>query len=172
MDLAAARLAQVSPASRATRWPVASACADARLPAGSGWRARRLIQRAKRVGCQLVRSPLAHRLGLPQADDGRNTLRSEGLAELILDAPKTFSGRCRWSVYCTGSDCCLPSKRMICSRPNKAHAEAMAARGIVARRALIRTGGAGRGIATVRTRLAAQDIAVGISAPALQPLRG
>jgi Fic family protein len=37
-----------------------------------------------------VRSSLARRLGLPQQDDGRSTLRSEGLAELMLDATQGF----------------------------------------------------------------------------------
>jgi Fic family protein len=37
-----------------------------------------------------VRSSLARRLGLPQLDDGRRTLRSEGLAELMLDATQGF----------------------------------------------------------------------------------
>lgn len=37
-----------------------------------------------------VRSSLARRLGLPQTDDGRSTLRSEGLAELMLDATQGF----------------------------------------------------------------------------------
>ena len=37
-----------------------------------------------------VRSSLARRLGLPQVDEDRSTLRSEGLAELMVDATQGF----------------------------------------------------------------------------------
>src|SRR5690554_1734573 len=40
-----------------------------------------------------VRSSLARRLGLAQADEARASARSEGLAELMLDATQHFEDR-------------------------------------------------------------------------------